>query len=141
MATKKTILIVDDEPWYVQPLKDKLESAGYQVRMADTGGAAIRLLESKEIRVDLAIVDIMMDPGDMQGGHEDGRRTGVLLCEYVRNTMKKDAKSLPLICLTVVNASEVRSRARELDVQFFSKADTAMAEILDRVNALLPCPS
>lgn len=54
------ILIVDDEPNIVVPLQFLMEQNGYEVRVAETGEAAIE--EITRFRPDLILLDIML-PG------------------------------------------------------------------------------
>lgn len=68
----QTILIVDDEEDMLQLLKRSLEpDLGCEIRTADSGEKAIRILETAQ--VDLALVDIKM-PG----------MNGIELLEYIR---------------------------------------------------------
>jgi DNA-binding response OmpR family regulator len=52
----RTILVVDDEPKIVQLARDYLEHAGFAVRAAHDGKAA--LASAKEIRPDLVVLDL-----------------------------------------------------------------------------------
>lgn len=57
------ILIVDDEPFIADALKISLTHAGYEARVAHSGGAALSELESWQ--PDLLILDVMLP--DMSG--------------------------------------------------------------------------
>ncbi|SET47645.1 response regulator [Stigmatella erecta] len=54
----KTILVVDDEFDIVEAVKAILEEDGYRVHACGNGSEALRCL--KEVKPDLAILDIMM---------------------------------------------------------------------------------
>ncbi|MGF1521987.1 MAG: ATP-binding protein [Leptolyngbyaceae cyanobacterium] len=54
----KTILVVDDEPYIRELLRQELETAGYRVREAEDGMAALK--QVKVAPPDLIILDVMM---------------------------------------------------------------------------------
>jgi two-component system alkaline phosphatase synthesis response regulator PhoP len=55
---KKRILVVDDEVAIVRMLKDRLESAGFEVLTAYDGAQAVEV--ARQERPDLIIMDVMM---------------------------------------------------------------------------------
>ena len=83
--TKKTIMVVDDEPLTVKVVKDLFESEGYKVITASGGKEAIKIL--KKSKVDLILLDIMM-PG-MDGWD---------VCEKIK--ADKNTEKIPIIFLT-----------------------------------------
>jgi DNA-binding response OmpR family regulator len=56
------LLLVDDDPFILEGIGEDLEKKGYQVTRADSGDAAVRLLENR--RFDLVITDLVMDQTD-----------------------------------------------------------------------------
>jgi DNA-binding response OmpR family regulator len=58
MATKATILIVDDQPMNLRVLCHALERADYTVRVVDSGAAAIA--SARFATPDLILLDVMM---------------------------------------------------------------------------------
>jgi two-component system, NtrC family, response regulator HydG len=79
------ILVVDDEPAFLELLQDALESWGYQVSHARTGGAALEMLRSELF--DAALVDIRIP--DMTGldllreiKHQDTSAEVVMMTGY-----------------------------------------------------------
>jgi DNA-binding response OmpR family regulator len=52
------VLIVDDEEDVIQPLKLRLETAGYQALTASDGAEALAML--RQVNVDLILTDLMM---------------------------------------------------------------------------------
>lgn len=62
-ASRATIMVVDDDVVARRALTNALESAGYRVHIAPTGGAACAL--QPRIRPDLIILDLMLP--DMDG--------------------------------------------------------------------------
>jgi CheY-like chemotaxis protein len=57
---KGTILLVDDEKGVVEVCSEMLESLGYQVKSVSSGSDAIDILMSKQLRIDLVILDMVM---------------------------------------------------------------------------------
>jgi len=62
---RETILIVDDEPDFVETMTEMLEMEGYKTISAGNGAGALSAFETHRGRVDLVLLDIMM-PG-MEG--------------------------------------------------------------------------
>lgn len=58
MSEGKTILIVDDDPDFVESNKDLLEAYGYTVHFAHDGASGLEL--AKKIQPDVMILDVMM---------------------------------------------------------------------------------
>jgi CheY-like chemotaxis protein len=63
---KKTILIVDDDPDFVEATRVVLENAGYAVQSASNGKEGLAHL--KKGGVDCLVLDVMMT-GDTEGFH------------------------------------------------------------------------
>jgi DNA-binding NtrC family response regulator len=61
--SKANILVVDDEPCVAQTVRDLLAFAGYDVKTAESGKQAIKLLKSPD-RFDLMITDMKMPEMD-----------------------------------------------------------------------------
>jgi two-component system alkaline phosphatase synthesis response regulator PhoP len=60
MMMQKTILLIDDEPEYLEVMKMRLEAAKYKVETALDGVTGIE--KAKKINPDLILLDVMM-PG------------------------------------------------------------------------------
>jgi two-component system alkaline phosphatase synthesis response regulator PhoP len=56
------ILVVEDEQHLADGLRFNLEAEGYEVRIAETGEAALELLLSKQAAFDVVVLDVML-PG------------------------------------------------------------------------------
>jgi len=56
------ILIVEDEQHIADGLRFNLEAEGYEVRVVETGEAALELLEAPEMPFDVVVLDVML-PG------------------------------------------------------------------------------
>lgn len=58
----KKIMLVDDDPDFIEPIKMLLESHNYIVETANSEEGAVKLLET--YKPDLAVLDLMMDNYD-----------------------------------------------------------------------------
>src|SRR3984957_12695336 len=83
MASKKTILIIEDEPQIVMGLKDSLEFEGFRVAAAGKGKDGIALARAES--PDAVILDLMLP--DMNG---------YAVCEEIR----RQSSFVPIIMLT-----------------------------------------
>ncbi len=59
---RKTILVVDDEPFILDVTRDILKALGYEVLTARSGQEAVQLYWQDSSRIDLVILDMIM-PG------------------------------------------------------------------------------
>jgi CheY-like chemotaxis protein len=81
----RSVLVVDDEPNIVLSLEFLIKQAGYEVRVARDGDAALKAIEER--LPDLVLLDVMMP-----------KRDGFDVCETIRaNPVWKD---IPIIMLT-----------------------------------------
>ncbi|NIS83158.1 MAG: response regulator [Anaerolineales bacterium] len=116
---KQIILVVDDEPRYVQLVEVNLQTEGYDVRTAYNGQQALE--EVAKDQPDLILLDVMMPVMD-----------GFTACERIR-----EFSSVPIIILTA--KGEERDRVRGLDAgadDYIVKPFSAQ-EMLARVRAVL----
>ena len=119
MTEEKTILVVDDEPRYVQLVVVNLETAGYQVDTAHNGQEAVERVANAA--PDLILLDVMMPIMD-----------GFTACERIR-----EFSTVPIIILTA--KGEERDRVRGLDAgadDYVVKPFSAQ-ELLARVRAVM----
>ena len=96
MADRKRILLVDDDPDFLSALQLTLEAAGYQFLSARTAAEAIPLLRRE--RVDLAILDLMMEETD----------SGITVAYQLRR--QPEMAKIPVLLVTAV-ASQTGFRA------------------------------
>src|SRR5210317_2109208 len=87
MAEKKKILLIDDDPDFVQAVQVIDESGGYEVRVAYDGKEGLEAVA--EDRPDLIVLDVMMP---VMNGHE--------ACAKLKSN--DDTKEIPIILLTAV---------------------------------------
>ena len=88
MTSQKKLLIIDDDPDYLESIKSTLETADYSVQVAHNPKTGYQLLQSQNF--DLMILDIMMGRG----------AEGVALARKIR----KDAKQhdIPILIITSI---------------------------------------
>lgn len=87
MSEKKDILIVDDDPDFVEAVKLIVEKGGYNVRVAYDGQEGIEMVNEKV--PDLIVLDVMMP---VMNGHE--------ACTKIKSDEK--TAEVPIILLTAV---------------------------------------
>ena len=115
----KKILVVDDEVQITRVLLRGLESAGYQVRIANDGRAGLETFRTW--LPDLVITDLNM-PG----------YTGLELCERIRQLSE-----VPLLVLSVKEDEPTKVKAFDLGADDYVSKPFGMAELTARVKALL----
>ena len=87
MADKKKILLVDDDPDFVEAVRVIVESGGYDVRVAYDGQEGLEAVA--EEKPDLIVLDVMMP---VMNGH----------AACARLKADKATASIPIILLTAV---------------------------------------
>ena len=87
MSEKKKILLIDDDPDFVEAVKVIVENGGYEVRVAYDGQEGLEAVE--EEKPDLIVLDVMMP---VMNGHE--------ACAKLKGNEK--TADIPVILLTAV---------------------------------------
>ena len=109
--TKKSVLLVDDDPDFRLQQKMQLEAAGYNVLEASSAKEAMQTLAKTE--PDIALVDLMMEESD----------AGFQLCYK----LKKRAKPIPVIMVTsVASETGMEFDASTDEERSWIKADTLL---------------
>ncbi len=127
MSDKKKILLVDDDPDFVEAVKVIVESGGYDVTVAYDGKEGLDAVG--EEKPDLIVLDVMMP---VMNGHE--------AC----NLLKKNPETaeIPIILLTAVAERVTTSTYTHRDM-LESEAEDYMpkpvepAELLERIKSWL----
>ncbi len=117
---KKIILLVDDEPDFLEVIKSRLESNGYDVLTASNGKEALETL--KKEKVDAVLLDILM-PG-MNG------------IETLKNIRQED-KQLPVFMLTAYSDKINFGLANELGSSGYIVKTSDLQKEIENVNAVL----
>ncbi len=87
MADKKLILLVDDDPDFVEAVRVIVENGGYDVEVAYDGQEGLEAVAAR--RPDLIVLDVMMP---VMNGHE--------ACAKLKGD--KETAEIPIILLTAV---------------------------------------
>ena len=127
MAEKKKILLVDDDPDFVQAVQVIVESGGYEVRVAYDGEEGLEAVA--EEKPDLIVLDVMMP---VMNGHE--------ACAKLKGD--PETAGIPIILLTAVAERVTTSTYSHRDM-LESEAEDYMpkpvepAELLELIKSWL----
>jgi two-component system alkaline phosphatase synthesis response regulator PhoP len=127
MAEKKLILVVDDDPDFVEAVQVILENGGYEVRIAYDGKEGVESVAER--RPDLIVLDVMMP---VMNGHE--------ACAKIKSN--KETEDIPIILLTAVADRVTTSTYTHRDM-LESEAEDYMPkpvepdELLERIQGWL----
>lgn len=119
---KKTILTVDDEVHILELLKYNLETAGYQVIQAETGEAALEILN--HMKIDAVLLDLMLP-----------KMNGMEVLRCIRNNQK--IKKTPVIMLTAKSDEFDKVLGLEMGADDYIAKPFSLRELQARVKALL----
>jgi DNA-binding response OmpR family regulator len=120
MANK--ILVVDDEPNIVLSLEFLMKQAGFQVRTASDGEAALVAVAADP--PDLMLLDVMMP-----------RKNGYEVCQAVR--ANPDWKAVRIIMLTAKGREVEREKGLALGADDYITKPFSTQEVVERVRELL----
>ncbi len=124
MASK--ILIVDDEPNIVLSLEFLMKKAGYDVRTAADGEAALEAIAAT--CPDLVLLDVMMP-----------RKNGYEVCQAIReNPAWKDTR---VIMLTAKGRDVEREKGLALGADDYITKPFSTQEVVERVQEMLAANS
>ena len=129
--SKKTVLLIDDEQGFLEPLADALEFEGYKVLKARTAAEALQLLNTE--KVDLVTIDIMLDPGDGLETEVSSHSTGLFLCREIRKRYPR----LDAFCLSVVSDIKTIREIEALKIRFLRKGETPLRTVLNMLRSRL----
>jgi DNA-binding response OmpR family regulator len=119
---KPSVLLVDDEPNIVLSLEFLMKQAGYDVRIARDGDAALKAV--RERAPDLILLDVMTPGLD---GYE--------VCQTIRaNPAWKDVR---IVMLTAKSREVEREKGLALGADDYITKPFSTRELVDRVKRLL----
>lgn len=116
------ILVVDDEPNIVLSLEFLMRQAGFQVRTASDGEAALAAVAAET--PDLVLLDVMMP-----------RKNGYEVCQAIR--ANPDCKGVRIIMLTAKGREVEREKGLALGADDYITKPFSTQEVVDRVRELL----
>jgi len=122
MKTKRSILIVDDDPVTLFKLKYGLGANGYQFLTAEDASQALLIMDSE--KPDLIIMDAML-PG--------GRDEGFKLCERLKTD--ETARNIPVVILTARPARD-ETAARDAGADRYFSKPVDMLELEEAIQEL-----
>jgi len=125
--SKKTILLVDDEPDLVMILKQNLQAEGYNIEVAYNGVEAIAKVKAKI--PDAIVLDVMMPEKD-----------GFAVCSELKSDEKYE--DIPIIMLTAVSdhvSSTQYSHAHGMDMEAddYLPKPASPEEVIESLESLL----
>ena len=118
----KVILVVDDEPNILLSLEYLMQQAGYEVRSARDGDAALEAMENG--LPDLVLLDVMMP-----------KRDGYEVCQAIR--ARPDWKGVKVIMLTAKGREVEREKGMSLGADDYVTKPFATQELVDKVRQVL----
>ncbi len=119
---KKTITIIEDEPFIIEALSFILEKEGFMVKSISDGAKAIEFV--KHTNPDLVILDIMLP--DV---------SGMKILEDIRST--KLIAELPVLMLTAKGQKKDRRAAEDAGVNEFMTKPFDNAELIQQIKHML----
>jgi CheY-like chemotaxis protein len=125
----KTILFGDDEQYALLPLKTALYSRGYRILEASNISQVIQTLKSEKVEV--LVLDIMMDPGDEFRGKIDPHLAGIESLDLIRSASPKTS----IICLSVVQDFELIKKIRIKGAMFLGKGETSLRSTINIIES------
>lgn len=123
MEQKKTILLVEDDPFLSDMYVTKFTESGYDIKPAMDGQQGLELLNGG-FRPDMALLDIVMPKMD-----------GIELLTAVKKDEK--LKDIPVVLLTNLGQESDIQRGMELGaLDYLVKAHFTPSEVVKKVEAL-----
>jgi two-component system, OmpR family, alkaline phosphatase synthesis response regulator PhoP len=123
MDTKKTIMVVDDNPDIITIVKTILEGRGYSVFSASSGSELLNMLTNSQ-KPDLIILDIMMP--EMDGLEVLTRLKG-----------KTETSTIPVILLTAKVQYEDVLGGYKLGADYYITKPFTSTQLVNGINLLL----
>ena len=115
----QTLLFVDDEPWFTEPMRMTLEARGFHCEVKREATAAWQYLLNNPVSV--LITDIMMPAGDAFA-NVDSAEAGYVFIEKVRQKFPKTN----IVCLSVIGDQSKIRALKNKGVQYLRKGETPL---------------
>jgi two-component system, OmpR family, alkaline phosphatase synthesis response regulator PhoP len=122
MPMARSVLVVDDEPNIVLSLEFLMRQAGYAVRVARDGEAALDAVKADP--PELILLDVMMP-----------KRDGFDVCQTIR--ANPDWRNVKIVLLTAKGRDIEREKGMALGADDYITKPFSTREVVDRVKQLL----
>jgi DNA-binding response OmpR family regulator len=119
-ATRRRVLVIEDDPSIALGLRINLEGEGYEVLAADDGERGLSM--TRDERPDLVILDVMLPK---LNGFE------------VLQTIRREGLGMPIIVLSARTGEIDKVTGLELGAEDYVAKPFSLAELLARVKAAL----
>ena len=123
------ILLVDDDPDYLDLAKIRLETSGYLVSCANNGTEALKLLDM-DFRPRLIIMDIEMPD-------KNGLTTLINLNVRQARDMKNGIEPIPVIIATGIQSDAVRALMKSQNISGYLRKPYSSEELIEKVKATI----
>ncbi len=115
------ILVVEDDVYIQELIREFLQAQNYQVDVTDDGIEAWKLLSTNENQYDLVLLDVMLPNLD-----------GFSLCKMIRQK-----SAIPVIILTALSEEKDQLKAFELEADDYITKPFSFNVLVRRVEAVL----
>ncbi|WP_456327755.1 response regulator [Archaeoglobus sp.] len=123
MDIKKTILLVEDDPFLSSLLQLKLQKENFKVIRAADGDEAINLLTKQGLKPDLMLLDLILP-----------KKNGFEVLETIRQD--PSVEKLPVIIISNLGQPSDIERGKSLGViDYFVKARLSIDDLVKKVEA------
>ena len=124
MADKKLILLVDDDPDFVEAVRVIVENGGYEVEVAYDGKEGLEAVAAR--KPDLIVLDVMMP---VMNGHE--------ACAKLKGD--QETEDIPMILLTAVadrvtTSTDTQRDMLESEAEDYMPKPAEPKELLERIE-------
>jgi CheY-like chemotaxis protein len=123
----KTLLFVDDEPWFHESLRYALETKGYKCIFATDMTTALEILDTQEVAV--VVTDIMM-PAGTKFPQIASEETGFHFIQKLRS----ERPQIGIVCLSVIG-DELKIRPlRAMRIEYLRKGEVPLATVVQTIE-------
>jgi len=120
--SRKTILVIDDEPFLVKALKIRLELAGYKVITAYDGLEGLN--KAQDEKPDLIILDVMLP-----------KKNGYQICQQLKSD--DQYQHIPIIMLTAKGQKSDKEWGEKTGADIYLTKPFEDTELLAKIKELL----
>jgi DNA-binding NarL/FixJ family response regulator len=137
MSSRKKILLIDDERYYMTAYIDALKDEGFEILTAGTFSDGKRLINDNT-DADAVILDIMMPVGDVSNPETEfdtkmGFMSGLVLARWV----KSHHPNIPIIGMSIVRAADIVNWFEKNGSGFLYKATYLPNEFSEEVKRII----